>query len=227
MLFFSVASGQNEFKPGEVEDNNVEFSKFLMDITEELGPDSYVEVYQCLEEFKSPEGTRVLDDDSLDDRRSTDGLVIPLIYHSILNSRDIDFLLYLLQAVHRDDLIPSVQEYILRIDMGSPKVRNLHDPNRFTYIRIVLVDSVQEVDIPFVSVLKNKLCMASEFLETPYLIQFLWWKQDPVRLYFQAPISCTGVIRNGISKHSQVFKEKNVSRIEFEVRSVVFTHTIT
>lgn len=226
---YGLASGDKpdeEVRPGEIEDNNVQFSKFLMDVTEKLGPDAYVEVYQSLEEFKSPDGTRVLDDDSLQDRRSNDGLVIPLIYHSILNSRDVDFLIYMLQAVHRDDMLPLVQQYILRINMGKPAIRNLHDPNRFLCIRIVLLDSAKEVDIQFVSVLKNKLCTASGLLETPYLIQFLWWKQDPICLYFQAPIACSNIIRNGISEHSQLFQHNNVHKIEVEVHSVAFVYQI-
>ena len=229
VLCFYAASGDkptDEVRPGEIEDNNVQFSKFLMDVTEKLGPDAYVELYQSLEEFKSPDGTRVLDDDSLQDRRSNDGLVIPLIYHSILNSRDVDFLIYMLQAVHRDDMLPSVQQYLLRINMGKPAIRNLHDPSRFMCIRIILLDSVDEVDISFVSVLKNELCTASGLLEAPYIVQFLWWKKPPICLYFQAPISCSSIIREGISKHSQTFQQNNVCKIEVEIHSVVFVYTM-
>ena len=197
-----------------------------MDVTEKLGPDAYVEMYQSLEEFKSPDGTRVLDDDSLDDRRSNDGLVIPLIYHSILNSRDVDFLIYMLRALHRDDMLPMVQQYLLKINMGKPAIRQLHDPSRFLCIRAVLLDSVTEVDIKFVSVLKKELCVASGLLEMPYLIQFLWWKRYPICLYFQAPVACAGLIKDGLTKQSQTFPQTNVSKIEVEVHSVVFLFTL-
>lgn len=194
-----------------------------MDVTEKLGPDAYVEMYQSLEEFKSPDGTRVLDDDSLQDRRSNDGLVIPLIYHSILNSRDVDFLIYMLRAMHRDDMLPMVQEYLPKVNMGKPSVRPLHDPSRFMSIRVVLLESVSEVDIAFVSVLKNELCAASGLLDIPYIIQFLWWKNQPIRLYFQAPIGCSSLIRGGMSKFLHVFEKYNIFKVEVEVHSVVFS----
>lgn len=195
-----------------------------MDVTEKLGPDAYVEMYQSLEEFKSPDGTRVLDDDSLQDRRSNDGLVIPLIYHSILNSRDVDFLIYMLRAVHRDDMLPMVQQYLLRINMGKPSTRQLHDPSRFICIRVILLDSVTEVDISFVSVLKKDLCVASGLLEMPYIIQFLWWKKYPICLFFQAPISCSNLIKYGLSKNLQAIQQTEVCKIVVEVHSVVFTY---
>lgn len=195
-----------------------------MDVTEKLGPDAYVEMYQSLEEFKSPDGTRVLDDDSLQDRRSNDGLVIPLIYHSILNSRDVDFLIYMLRAVHRDDMLPMVQQYLLRINMGKPSTRQLHDPSRFICIRVILLDSVTEVDISFVSVLKKDLCVASGLLEMPYIIQFLWWKKYPICLFFQAPISCSNLIKDGLSKNLQAIQQTEVCKIVVEVHSVVFTY---
>lgn len=195
-----------------------------MDVTEKLGPDAYVEMYQSLEEFKSPDGTRVLDDDSLQDRRSNDGLVIPLIYHSILNSRDVDFLIYMLRAVHRDDMLPMVQQYLLRINMGKPSTRQLHDPSRFICIRVILLDSVTEVDISFVSVLKKDLCVASGLLEMPYIIQFLWWKKYPICLFFQAPISCSNLIKDGLSKNLQAIQQTEVCKIVVEVHSVVFMY---
>ena len=196
-----------------------------MDVTESLGPDAYVEMYQSLEEFKSPDGTRVLDDESLQDRRSNDGLVIPLIYHSILNSRDVDFLIYMLRSMHRDDMLPMVQQYVPKINMGKPSVRPLHDPSRFMCIRIVLLESVTEVDIAFVSVVKKELCLASGLLDIPYIIQFLWWKDNPVSLHFQAPIACSSLIREGISKFSLTFYKHNIDKIEVEIQSVVFSYS--
>lgn len=197
-----------------------------MDITEKLGPDAYVEMYRSLEEFKSPDGTRVLDDDSLQDRRSNDGLVIPLIYHSILNSRDVDFLIYMLQAIHRDDMLPMVQQYLLKISMGKPAIRHLHDPSRFLCIRATLLDSVKEVDISFVSVLKKELCVASRLLDTPYMIQFLWWQKYPICLYFQAPVACSSLIRDGIPTHSQILQHCGVHTIAIEVHSVIFSYLL-
>lgn len=194
-----------------------------MDVTEKLGPDSYVEMYEILEEFKSPDGSRVLDDESLEDRRSNDGLVIPLIYHNILNSRDVDFLMHMLHSLHRDEMLPMVQHYLVKINVGKASIRPLHDPFSFMCIRIILQNSITEFDIPFVCALKKDLCVATGLIDTPYLIQFLWWKRHPICLHFQAPYSCSSFIKGGLSNHANddTFRRNNVKTIEVVFNSVI------
>ena len=215
---------QREFAPPpqKIENNNLEFSKFVMRITERLGSDTYPELHHCMEHFRTPDGTRVCDPEEFNEYKSIDGILIPLIYTNTCSCRDLDLLKYILNVLGREDQHPRMQEYLPKVDMGNEGPHKISEPLYFIGVHVTLGTS-EPVDIPRVSAIKRLLCECFQIDESPHLVQFIGWEGDPVTLTFQAPVGCTNLVKEGILMHPELLKGHGIVRAVVEVNSAKFT----
>lgn len=210
----------------QIDEDNLQFSKVLLDITNKLGPESFADLYHCLKELRCPDGTPLIDPDSLKDRRSPDGLLIPLIYTSLCNCRDVDLLIHLLECLHRHDLVPVVQEYIPRVGMGTPVVRAIHDVNKFFAIKVFMNETIKRINLGSVSMIKHDICKGFGLCDKPYLMQFIGWTSNPICLSFQLPISCMHFVEERIVTLAPTLLTNGIEKLTLEINSTTFTYNV-
>ena len=209
--------------PPQIDEDSLEFSKFLLDITDKLGPESYAALYHCLKELRCPDGTPFIDPSSLKDRRSPDGLLIPLVYTSLCNCRDVDLLVHLLEALHREDLVPMVHAYIPKIGMGAPVVRIVPDVKRFFVVKVFMNEAVRHINLSIVSVIKHDLCVGFGLCDKPYLMQFIGWTTNPICLSFQLRIPCMQFVEERIAT---IALSNGIEKLSLEINSTPFIYDV-
>lgn len=195
----------------------------MLDITDKLGSDSFAALYHCLKELRCPDGTPLLDPGSLKDRRSPDGLLIPLVYTSLCNCRDVDLLVHLLEALHREDLVPIVHAYIPKVGMGTPVVRIAPDVNRFFVVKVFMNEAIRHINLSIVSVIKHDLCVGFGLGDKPYLMQFIGWTTSPICLSFQLPIPCIQFVEERIAT---IALSNGIEKLSLEINSTTFTYDV-
>lgn len=211
----------------QLDDDSIEFSKILLDITELLGQESFPDLYHYLVQLRCPDGTPIIDVNSLHDRRSPDGLMTPLVYMNLCTSRDVDLLIHLLHGLKREDLLPMIQEYIPKIGMGVPYVRAVYDENRFFAVKAFLNPAIKHVDLGIVSVVKHSLCVSFGLESKPYIIQFIGWKADPISLHFQVPIPCMYLVQEGIASCTHNFASCGIEKLELGIHGAAIECDLT
>lgn len=211
--------------PPKLERNSLEFSRFILKYTERIGSDSYTELYHCMEQFRSPDGSQIFDEEELSDHRSIDSMLIPIVYSNMCNCRDVDVVVYVLKALGRDDILPVIQEYIPRVDMGAEVPHPVHEPAQFFAVHFALGTS-EPVDIPRIAAIKHSLCACFGFEESPHLIQFLGWEGEPMILSFQAPMACTLLVIEGIMKHPDEIKRHGIVHANVDINGVKFPYDL-
>lgn len=178
-----------------------------------------------MEEFRSPDGSQIFDEEELNDHKSIDSLLIPIVYTNMCNCRDVDVLIYILKVLGREDALPVIQEYIPKVDMGYEGPHSIHEPDQFIGIHFALGTS-EPVDIPRISAIKNSLCSCFDIAESPHLIQFLGWAGEPMTLTFQAPVSFALRIKDVLLKRPEEIRKHGFIHATMEINGVKFPYDL-
>lgn len=206
------------------EEEDAEFSKLLLEITDKVGPDCFPEFYHCLKELSCPDGTQFIDDSYLKERFSPEGMIIPLLYNNLLISQDLDLLVTLLRGLGREDLLPLLREYSTKLTVGFPVFRPIHDTTSFFSLVVELHPSVTELDLEGASYIKQELCRLLGVGAAPYLLQFLGWKKDPIVAQFQVHLSLVDRVREVVYDLSKPLEK--FTRFELDIRGSMFCYDL-
>lgn len=203
---------------------HLRFSKVILEVSEALGVQSYAELYHFVTSIRCPDGSRLVDLDSFRERRTADGIFLPLMYTNICSSRDVDFLVHLLESLHRDDLLPLVREFIPKTSVGSSVPHVVFNPNKHFVFKVVLNPAIKHIDLGMVSALKHAVCVGMGIEDQPYLIQFLGWTDKPITLHFQVPMGCMFLVQDCIAdvECARDFASNGIIRIDLEINECHF-----
>ncbi len=212
--------------PPGFEDDDSEFSKLLLQLTDQLGTDYFPEFYHFLKELCCPDGSWYLDRSYLKDQRSPEGVLIPLLQNNLLVAQDMDLLIAIVRGLGRDDLMPLLRDYSTKISMQYPVLKPVQDTQHFFSLLVELHPSVAELDLEGVCYIKQDICRMIGVEEAPYLLQFLGWRKDPIVVQFQVHMSLVDRIQVVVESDSTSHNLKNFSRFEIDVRGSVFNYKI-
>ena len=211
-----------------IDDDSMEYSKILIDITEALGPDSYAQLHHYLSELRCPDGSRLIDIETMRERRTPDGLLIPLVYNNLCCCRDVDMLIHIAHAMNREDLLPMIQEYIPKVTVGTPNSRVIFENKEFFILKGFLNPAIKHVDLSIASVLKHAVCTIFGIQDKPYLMQFVGWEDNPIALQFQFPIACLPMVEENISDVScmREFVSNGIEKLELDIHTSKFEYDL-
>lgn len=231
LLMFTVQkkeeSDSQDDSPPYIDEESLQFSKLLSDITEKLGAHSFAELQHYLLQMRCPDGTPLVDAESIYSRKSTDALLIPLVANNLCNSRDLDILIHVLRGLQREDLLPLISAYVPRVTIGTPYVRPIDDECKTFIVKVVLNQALKQLDLGIVSAIKHDLCSCLGISQKPYLMQYLGWEQDPIVLHFQIPIPCMHMVEEGLEHHFSELHGNGIDHVELEINNTTFCYPMS
>lgn len=216
--------------PPGFEEDEAEFSKLLLELIDQLGPDCFPEFHFFLKGLHCPDGSRFVDQSYLKDQRSPEGLLLPLLSNNLLVSQDLDMLIALLRGLGREDLLPLLHAYSSKIAIGYPAFRAIQDTEHFFSLLAGLQPNVTELDLEGVCYIKQAVCEMLGVEGAPYMLQFLGWKKD-AHLVVQFQVHhCLGdrvreLVHDGGSS-SQRPSLENFSWFEMQVKGCVIHYAM-
>lgn len=211
----------NEPVPPGFEDDEAEFSKLLLEVIDQLGPDCFPEFNLFLRSMYCTDGSRFIDQSYIKDQRSPEGLLIPLLYNNLLVSQDLDVLITLLRGLGREDLLPLLHNYSSKLTISYPFLKPIQDTEHFFSLLVCLQQRVTELDLEGVCYIKQEVCDLLSVAKAPYLLQFLGWKRNTnIIVQFQAHICLADRVKEVVHSHSTVLE--NFSWFEVQVRGCRF-----
>ena len=220
-------SDSQDDSPPYIDEESLQFSKLLSDITERLGSHSFAELQHYLLQMKCPDGTALVDADSIYARKSTDALLIPLVANNLCNSRDLDILIHVLRGLQREDLLPLISAYVPKVTIGTPYIRPIDDDGKSFVVKVVLNQALKQLDLGIVSAIKHDLCTCFGILQKPYLMQYLGWEQDPIVLHFQVPMACMHMVEEGLGHHCSELHGNGIDYVELEISNTTIHFPIS
>lgn len=209
-----------------IDDDSIEFTKVVCDIAEKLGRESYADLHHYITQIKCPDGTPLIDPETLKERRSPDGLLLPLIYTNLCTCRDVDMLIYLLRALNKENILHLLREYVPKVGMGIPSVRPVYDNDKFFSVKAILNPAIKHADLGVVSIIKHALCVAFGLDERPYLIQYIGWTTNPISFCFQVPFACMHLVQDGIALSSHNLVSNGIEKLELEINKTSFPYNL-
>ena len=210
--------------PGLEEDDTTEFSKLLLEITDQLEPDSFVELYHFLKELCCPDGSRYVPAGYLKGQlHSPEALLIPLLSNNLLASHDLDLLVAILRGLGQDQLLPLLRDYSAKLTVGLPGFRPVQDQEKFFSLLVELEPRATELDLEGVCYVKRELCELLGVESSPFLLQFLGWRKPPIMVQFQAHVCLVDRVRELGSRNGV----ENFTKFEVDIRGSVFVYDLT
>ena len=158
------------------------------------------------------------------DQTSPDGILIPLLHNSFFVSRDMDVVITVLQGLGRNDILPLVELYSSKIDIGYPAFRAMQDVERFFALYIELHPAIDDLDLEAVCYIKQDICEVLGVEKIPYMLQFLGWMKDPVIVRFQVHLSLVDRVVEAVYDDSKSME--NYARVEMNVRGAAFNYDL-
>lgn len=215
----------NEPVPPGFEDDEAEFSKLLLEIIDQLGPDCFPECSFFLKSLHCPDGSRYIDQSYLRDQRSPEGLLIPLLYNNLLVSQDLDMMITLLRGLAREDLMPLLHSYSANLTISYPAFKAIQDTERFFSLLVCLQPRVTDLDLEGVCYIKREVCDILGVVKAPYLLQFLGWKKNAsIVVQFQVHLCLADRVREVVQENSQ--RLENFNWFEMQVRGCMFHYEL-
>lgn len=225
--FFTVEKeeeNQDESQP-YIDNESVAFSKLLTNITEKLGPGCVPEIQHFLMNIRCPDGTPLFNYETLYDRKTIDGLLIPLVTSNFCTPRDLDILIHILNGLKREDLLPLISAYVPKVTVGKPFVRPSGDG--MFLIRVVLSEAIKRIDLGIVSAIKHDLCTCFGIQQRPFLIHYIGWQCTPVILHFQVPNACMQLVEEGLHNSIYQLNGNGIDCIKLDINSTTFSIPMT
>ena len=213
--------------PPYIDEESLEFSKLLNDIAEKLGLQSFSELQHYLLQMKCPDGTPLIDPDTLYGRRTTEDLIAPLIASNLFSNQDLDPLIHILHGLQRDDLLHLVSAFVPKVTVGKPTVCDIPDQHQVFVVKINLNQAIKQLDLGIVSAIKHDLCACFGISQKPYLIQYIGWKQDPIVLHFQVPFPCMHLVEDGLEHNLSELHGNGIDTVELDICGVMFSHSLS
>ncbi len=204
--------------------DTIEFSKLMLKIYERLGPLSYPELYHFISSVRCPDGSQLVNPEAFQERRTPEGVMLSLIFSSICSALDVDFLIYLLQSLHRHDLLELVRDFVAQVSVGRPEMRDVYNPSKHFLLKMVLNPAIKHIDIGMVSALKHAVCVRMGIEDRPYLIQYMGWTDKPITVYIQVPVGCMFLVQDCIADVdcARDFASNGIVRIDLEINECQF-----
>ena len=225
IFFADTTIVTNEPVPPGFEEDEAEFSKLLLEIIDQLGPDCFPEFSLFLKGLYCTDGSRFIDESYLKDQRSPEGLLIQLLYNNLLISQDLDMLIVLLRGLGREDLIPLLHSYSSKLTICYPVFKPIQDTEHFFSLLVCLQSRVTELDLEGVCYIKQEVCDLLGVAKTPHILQFLGWKRDGnIVVQFQAHMSLADRVKELVHNNSPVLE--NFSWFEVQVKGCVFRYNL-
>ena len=224
ILFVVERDESEDESPPYIDEESLEFSKLLSEITDKLGSHCVPELQHFLLNLKCPDGSPLISTESLYNCRTIDGLLIPLVAGNFCTPRDLDILIHILHGLKRQELLPMISAYVPKITVGKPFVRSVNNGNEMFVVRVVLNKALKQVDLGIVSAIKHDLCSCFCMKQKPFLMQYLGWKCSPIVLHFQVPISCMQKVEEGLKNFITQLDGNGIECIELDINCTTFSY---
>lgn len=209
-----------------IDHESMAFSKLLSSITEKLGPSSVPELQHFLLNIKCPNGSSLLNSESLYDCKTIDSLLIPLVTANFCAPRDLDILIHILNGLKRQDLLPLISAYVPKITVGKPFVRSSGKSDEIFIVRVIMNEALKQIDLGIVSAIKHDLCTCFGIQQRPYLMQYVGWQNSPIILHFQLPVACMQLVEGGLQSSVSQLSGNGISCIKLEFNNTTFSFPI-
>lgn len=204
----------------------MDYTTLLSQICNSLGQDSYGELLYYLCELRCSDGSHFIDPSIIQGKDTPKDLLISLLYTNQCSWRDIDFLVHIIKAMNRIDLLPLVQDFIKRIGIGHQSVSTIHSWKQFCLVKVHLYPALHRLDLSVVSVIKQSMCICFDLAEVPYYISFIGWTVDPIIMHFQLPLAAIHSIEHGLKSSEKQFLGIGVKKMELVVNKVMCVQCI-
>ena len=223
LFIFAVEKEEDNHDESQpyIDNESVAFSKLLSNITEKLGPSCVPEIQHFLLNIRCPDGTPLFNDETLYDRKTIDGLLIPLVTSNFCTPRDLDILIHILHGLKRQDLLPLISAYVPNVTVGKPFVRPCG--NAMFVIRVILNEALKRIDLGIVSAIKHDLCTCFGIQQRPFLIQYIGWQCTPIILHFQVPNACMQLVEEGLHNSVCELSGNGIDCIKLDISSTTFS----
>lgn len=209
-----------EPRANEIEEHTMDYTTLLNHIGKSLGQDSYGELRYYLCELRCPDGSYLIDSSMFQDKNTPENLLIYLLHTNQCSWRDVDFLVHIIKAMNRRDLLPLVQDFVKRIGIGQQSVSKIHCWKHFCLLKVHLNPALHRIDLSVVSVIKHSLCIWFDLAEVPYNVSFLGWTANPIIMHFQLPLATVHSIEQGLKSSEKHFLKVGVKKMELIVNKV-------
>ena len=199
------------------------FTKLLANITEKLGPSSVPELQHFLLNLRCPNGTPLLNAESLSGHKTVDGLLMQLVDAKLCTPRDLDILIHILNGLKRHDLLPLISAYVPKITVGKPFVSSMGNCDQMFIVRVVLNEALKQIDLGIVSAIKHDLCSCFRMHQRPFLMQYIGWQNSPLILYFQVPNACMYLVEEGLQNDISHLSGNGIDYINIIINGTVLS----
>ena len=207
-------------------DKGMDFIGMVINLTDMIERTSYFNMVNYLCTLRCPDGSAFIDGSLIRSKRNTDSILVPLLLHSYISNRELDLIKHVLPIIHREDVLPVVDNYMSTVTMGRPHVRRVRDLKRNFIVKCVFDDSVTSTNMEMVKTMKAKLGEVFGFQDYPFLFQFMGWEDKPISLSYQVPVSCMQLIEEVLLKKPVELVPLKVVKMVVQVNTATFAYCL-
>ena len=205
------------------------FGDLLMEVIDEftVSPSSYT-VSFYVNTLCCPDASPMIDSNLIRYKTSIDGVLLPLVLHNFFSHYDIDFLIYLLEAFNKKQiLMPHIDTFLSKRTLGDPYVRAIRNLRKNFLVRCVFDQTAPGLNWESIKIMKQKLRILFHLENFPYILHFIGWSVNPLSICYQLPLPCMHSVRSALENFPPVLTEAKVIKAIIEIGTTKFPYNST